>query len=308
MRKIKILITGSDGQLGRCIIENIKFNRNRDNISYTAVNHSELDITDLNRVKKELSATKYDYLINCAAYTNVTDAEICAEESALLINGYGPKVLAECCAETGTKLIHISTDYVYDNSTCVKYETTEPKPLNKYGRSKLLGEQEILSVAETSKLDYMIIRTAGLYSEYGTNFVKTIFNKLISGKDCSVVYDQITSPTNAHHLAEFIVTEVICKNNFGYGIFNYTDMNCISWYDLAAMIYEFLASMTDIIGKLYPVETDVDNTSVKRPMINILSKQKVIEKYGHNVLYNSGDHLITVLNVLFRNYSEYGNC
>lgn len=307
MSEIKILITGSDGQLGQCILENIKFNRNRDNISYTAVNHGELDITDLNQVKKELSVTKYDYLINCAAYTNVADVEIYAEEPALLINGYGPKVLAECCAETGTKLIHISTDYVYDNSTYVKYETTEPNPLNKYGRSKLLGEQEILSVAESGKLDYMIIRTAGLYSEYGTNFVKTIFNKLISGQDCSVVYDQITSPTNAHHLAEFIINEVICKNNFGYGIYNYTDMNSISWYDLAATVYEFLACMTDNIGKLYPVETDADNTSVKRPMINILSKQKVIEKYGRNVLYDSCNDLINVLNVLFRNFNEYGN-
>lgn len=296
MNNIKVLITGANGQLGKCIIDCIK--ENDFNIDYTALDHSSLDITNLNQVRSKLADQKYDYLINCAAYTNVVNAEVCAEEPAILINGYGPKVLAEYCAEANIKLIHISTDYVYDDSPGIKTEDSPTNPLNRYGKSKLLGEQEIISVAEKTGLSYMIIRTAGLYSEYGTNFVNTIFEKLNSGNACHVVYDQVTSPTNAHHLVDFIINQIIYKSNFNTGIFNYTDICSMSWYDLAVKIHEFLTFMSRPVGNLYPVETDIEQQKVRRPMVNILSKRKVIEKYGTEAVYNCSDGLINILNTI----------
>lgn len=303
MDKIKLLITGSEGQLGKCIIDCIE--ENDFAIDYTALDHSSLDITNSNQVRSKLADQKYDYLINCAAYTNVVNSELYAEESALLINGYGVKSLAECCAESNTKLIHISTDYVYDGSPGIKTETSSVNPLNKYGKSKLLGEQEIISSAEKTGLDYMIIRTAALYSEYGTNFVNTIFGKLNSGNDCYVVYDQITSPTNAHHLADFIINHIIHKNNFNVGIFNYTDICSMSWYDLAAIIHEFLRSTGKVIGNLYPVETNLEEQKVRRPMINILSNRKVIEKYGSDAVYNLSGGLINILTTILSLQNGY---
>ena len=286
MKNINILITGCSGQLGRCILDKInEYSSDEINIFHTDTDHTNLDIKDSTKIMSILNERDYDYLINCAAYTNVAKAEQDFEDKCLLANAYGPKILAECCSSKNVKLIHISTDYVFDGSAEVKTETSKTNPLNRYGKTKLLGDTEIISVAEKSNLEYMILRTSWVYSEYGTNFVKTIFNKLANHENAEVVYDQIGSPTYAGDLANFIIKKVIVENNFVSGIFNYSNLGNISWYDFAKEIEEtMLANVTknvkNHIGIVYPTITNVNILGVQRPMIGILSKDKLLNTFG----------------------------
>ena len=283
----KILITGASGQLGKCLIDVIKSFKASciydDFLEYDAVSHSEFNIADSTQVEKYVGQGEYDYVINCAAYTNVNNA-LKDEPDAILANGYGPKLLAEACEKTRTKLIHISTDYVFDGTPDEKTEESVPNPINTYGRTKLLGDKEILAVAEHSDLEYMIIRTSWVYSEYGKNFVKTIIDKLKNSEDIKVVDDQYGSPTYAGDLAEFIVGIILRERHgkeFISGIYNYSNLGIISWYDFAYMIYQFYREYYEkqhiIAGaKILPCKTADFPSPVERPKFGILSKEKVI--------------------------------
>lgn len=297
MNKINVLITGAGGQLAKCLVDVL--NKHTDKIEYTALSRKELSITDKEKINFYLSEKEYDYLINCAAFTDVAGAEN-NEEGALLGNGYGPKILSECCLKNNVKLIHISTDYVFGGSILPVNEDCDTlNPLNRYGKTKLLGEREILDTAARkefngNELQYMIIRTSWLYSEYGNNFVKTILRKAKQHSNMNVVFDQVGSPTYAGDLASFIVEHVILsKNKFISGIYHYSNCGSISWYDFANAICEIYNDVIVHRGgesckvnyTINPITTDSLGAGVNRPRVVMLSKEKIVNTYNANIPY-----------------------
>ncbi len=204
----KVIVTGANGQLGKTIEE--IYSKNDADLEFTFVSKENLDITKEKELKLFFKTNKFDYCINCAAYTNVEQAEK-TPEIAYKINAEGVKNLAEACRDTGVILIHISTDYVFDGEKSEPYEVTDlPNPINEYGKSKLMGELYIQSALES----FFIIRTSWLYSKkYGKNFYKSILAKAKVEKELTITEDQIGCPTNAVNLAEFIYQIIINRNN-----------------------------------------------------------------------------------------------
>ena len=231
----KILITGANGQLG----SELKRIANTTNLyQCTFVDLEEMDLSDELSILHFFEGKHFDFIVNCAAYTAVDRAE---EESALAyrVNSEAVKVIATICRQRQIRLIHISTDYVFDgNGNQPISETTLPNPLSVYGKSKLAGEQCVLSTLK----DAYIIRTAWVYSSFGKNFVKTIIRLAKERDSLGVVYDQIGSPTYAKDLATTILS-IIQKIESGQadnpGIYHYTNEGVISWYDLAYFIMQY---------------------------------------------------------------------
>jgi len=232
---IKILVTGANGQLGSTIKE--LYSTNHANIQFTFTTKAELDILNKKEIEKFFSKNNFDYCINCTAFTNVEQAEK-TPETAFKINAEGVKYLAQICKVTNTVLIHISTDYVFDGSKNEPYSELDiPNPINEYGKSKLLGEQHIQNTLE----EHFIIRTSWLYSEYGTNFMKTML-RLSEGRD---------------------ELNVICEGD-------------TNWYDFAKTIFEFLG----IKIKLNPIKSEVYSTLAKRSKYSVLDKSKIKKNFG----------------------------
>ncbi len=225
-----ILVTGASGQLGSEIRE-----RSGRYSGYTFVftDTGELDITDPEATASFIAELSPSWIINCAAYTAVDKAED-DEEAATLINAGGVENIVSAISGSDCKLIHISTDYVFDGTSSVPYlENDTPSPASAYGRSKLAGEKAAMGWPQT-----VIIRTSWLYSSYGNNFVKTILGKAGSVQSINVVFDQAGSPTYAADLASAIL-EIISgviqnRHVFVPGIFNYSNEGVCSWYDLAS--------------------------------------------------------------------------
>ncbi len=223
-----ILVTGANGQLGKCI-QKLAFQQ--PDIAFHFYDAKKLDITNIDAISKVFESLDFDYCINCAAYTNVELAEK-EPEQAYKINAEGVKNLALLGQQYGVCLIHISTDYVFDGNKNTPYEVSDPtNPINQYGKSKLLGEQYIQEIAKK----YFIIRTSWLYSEFGNNFYKTILKKAEEGENLSITDNQIGCPTNANNLAAFII-ELISIENRKYGILHFTDGEVMTWYDFAEHI------------------------------------------------------------------------
>jgi len=266
---IKVLVTGANGQLGSTIKE--LYSTNHANIQFTFTTKAELDILNKKEIEKFFSKNNFDYCINCTAFTNVEQAEK-TPETAFKINAEGVKYLAQICKVTNTVLIHISTDYVFDGSKNEPYSELDiPNPINEYGKSKLLGEQHIQNTLE----EHFIIRTSWLYSEYGTNFMKTML-RLSEGRDeLNVICDQTGTPTYAKDLAE-IILEIINRNNKQYGIYHYSNLGDTNWYDFAKTIFEFLG----IKIKLNPIKSEVYPTLAKRSKYSVLDKSKIKKKFG----------------------------
>lgn len=255
MNKIKILVTGANGQLANCIKDELQKSSNK-HIEADFVTHEEFDITDRDMMEDYFetnSGWKYNYLINCAAYTNVNgseDPEV-GKELANAVNHIAPVYLSHLCEKYKVSLIHISTDYVFPGlMRQVKETMDDVEPVNYYGKSKLLGEKAIIDIADKCNLQYMIIRTSWLYSEYGNNFVKSILKQYLSGKELNVVYDQLGSPTSAHDLADFIIGTVVSKDNLSYdnpifksGIYHFSNDGVISWFDFAKAIIELYTNL-----------------------------------------------------------------
>jgi dTDP-4-dehydrorhamnose reductase len=235
----------------------------------------EMDITDAKATAAFISANTPSWVINCAAYTAVDRAE--DEESlATLINAGGVENIVNALRGSDCRLIHISTDYVFDGNSAVPYtEGDSPSPSSAYGRSKLAGEKAALLWPNT-----MIIRTSWLYSSYGSNFVKTILRKAGSAQEISVVFDQAGSPTYAADLAAAII-EIISgvirnRHNFVPGIFNYSDEGVCSWYDLACEIVKEAGSECLVL----PVRSSAWPSRVKRPAYSVLDKARIKECYN----------------------------
>ena len=223
-----ILVTGKDSQLAQCIndIEYIL-----PSFKFIYKNSKDLDITNFKSLNDFFRTQKIDFCINCAAYTAVDKAEI-EVQHAQQVNEIGPKNLATLCSLFNTTLIHISTDFVFDGKKKSPYtELDQTNPLNVYGQTKLNGENQIIENA----IKYYIIRTSWLYSEYGHNFLKTIHKLSKIKSEISVIDNQIGSPTYAGDLANFILKIVNSKSN-SYGIYNYSNLGEVSWYEFGLKI------------------------------------------------------------------------
>jgi dTDP-4-dehydrorhamnose reductase len=263
---LKILVTGANGQLGRCLQDVAKKYPDYDFHFKTS---KELDITTKEKIRSLFEQEKFEYCINCAAYTAVDRAET-ERDSAFLVNAEAVKYLAEACKENETILIHISTDFVFDGSKTTPYSEEDiPNPLNVYGASKLKGEQYVQEIWES----YFIIRTSWVYSEYGHNFVKTMLRLGAERKELSVVIDQIGSPTSARDLAEVIMI-IINSKSTKYGLYHYGNDGELSWFDFARAI--FAESKSDV--KLITIKTKDYPTLAKRPLYSVLVKNKITNK------------------------------
>ena len=256
----KILITGAKGQLGTELAKLLP--------EAILTDVADLDITNTQAVNDFVSSHDVGTIINAAAYTAVDKCED-EEEFAFKINVDGPRNLAM----TGAKIIHISTDYVFDGTGHLPYtEDDDPAPTSAYGRTKLAGEWQILDNAKIG----VVIRTAWLYSPYGNNFVKTM-RKLGSEKDeLNVVVDQIGTPTYAADLAKAIVKIIPQMNERNKGIYHFTNEGVCSWYDFATEIM----AMSGLNCKVNAIPSSAYPTKAKRPHYSVLSKQKIKQTFG----------------------------
>ncbi|TSE06305.1 dTDP-4-dehydrorhamnose reductase [Aquimarina algiphila] len=269
---MNVLVTGSGGQLGQCID---KIKNEYPKLTLFFANSTILDITKKDRVSDFFEDKSFDFVINCAAYTNVEQAEK-EPDKAFLVNAEGVKNLAFICEEKKSTLIHISTDYIFDGEKKMPYtEEDIPNPINEYGKSKLAGEQSIQQIAEK----YFIIRTSWLYSEFGHNFFKTILKKSETEKQLTIVTSEMGTPTNANDLAKFVL-DLIINNNQKYGIYHFSNLSEATWYDFAKEILRVSGKLDTIILK----KTDNYPTFARRPKYSILSKQKLNSAFNLDIL------------------------
>ena len=261
---INVLITGSNGQLASCIKD---LAPNYKNINFIYTDYLELDICNFADVDIFFeSNSDIHYCINCAAYTAVDKAETDIYK-AFEINELGAKNLAKACSKNNTILIHVSTDFVFEGNNSNPYtEVDQSKPISVYGKSKLKGEEEIISILN----NYFIFRTSWLYSEHGNNFMKTMLRLAETRNEINVVSDQIGTPTYAKDLA-LIILNVIKEKNESYGLYHYSNEGVASWYDFAKAIFEL--SNTKI--KTNPISTTEYPTPAKRPVFSVLNKDKI---------------------------------
>jgi len=260
---MKWLITGANGQLGRCLQKTL----DAQGIDFVALSRADLDITNSALVKESFNSIKPDVVINAAAYTNVEQAEI-DSAAAYEINQSGASNLAIASKLVGAKLVHFSTDYVFaGNSISPWRESDLTEPLSIYGKSKLAGEVEILNeYAENS----LIIRTAWLYSPYGKNFYKTMLTKALnSDESVRVVSDQRGQPTSALDLAELTVKAV--TKNVSSGVFHGTNAGSCSWFEFAKYIFEIAGA--DKV-RATPVLSSEFTMKAQRPKFSVLDNQK----------------------------------
>lgn len=265
-----ILVTGANGQLGNSI-RVLSGQYPQYNFLFTDVD--TLDITDPAAVKAAIKDNQVNYIINCAAYTAVDKAED-NEELCRRLNSFAVCVLGEAAREAGAKMIHVSTDYVFSGTGYRPYKETDgTRPVSVYGRTKLAGEEGLMEVCP----DAVIIRTAWLYSEFGTNFVKTVLRLGKERDELGFVFDQIGTPTYAGDLAAIILSVVTAdeKGAFVPGIYHYSNEGVCSWYDFTVKILQ----IAGIDCRIRPIETKDYPTKAVRPPYSVLNKSKIKETY-----------------------------
>ena len=273
MKKPVIVITGSNGQLGK---ELQQLAPTFSQFEFHFLGREKMPIDHFSIVRNVVETLKPDYFINCAAYTAVDKAEN-EKDAAFLINAEAVGFLAEICKEYNIKFIHISTDYVFDGTKNTAYrENDVVNPLGVYGASKLEGERSAIEQNPTS----LIIRTSWVYSSYGNNFVKTMMRLMKEKESLNVVSDQIGSPTYAADLAQAILIIItncqLATNNWHSGIFHFSNEAEISWYDFAVAIKEMIGSSCNV----HPIPTTAYPTPAKRPMYSLMDKHKFVSTFG----------------------------
>ncbi|MGV6846283.1 MAG: dTDP-4-dehydrorhamnose reductase [Lutibacter sp.] len=265
-----ILVTGAQGQLGNSI-QAISQEFPKYQILFK--DRKSLDITNKELVKNFIKKNNISTIVNAAAFTQVDLAEDEADK-ANLINAFGTKNLAEIAKELNVKLIHISTDYVFNGKKNFPYvERDETNPESIYGKSKLSGEQAIKKVNPAGSV---IIRTSWLYSEFGSNFVKTILKLSFEKDEIKVVHDQVGSPTYAIDLAEFIMKIIPKIKNKDTEIYHFSNIGYCSWYDLAVKIVEVANSNC----KVLPIPSSQFPTKAIRPKYSVLNTNKAFQTFG----------------------------
>ena len=266
---MKILVTGGKGQLG-CEINKLSSNYN---FNWLFSDSDIFDLSNLKNINVFLDNCNPEIIINCAAYTAVDNAEV-DFENANTINHKAVELIAKWSHNNNCKLIHISTDYVYDGTslTAVK-EDTKANPVNNYGKTKLLGDLACLKNNPSS----IIIRTAWLYSSFGNNFVKQMINLMKSKSELNVVDDQVGSPTFAADLAE-VILRIINTNIWKPGIYNYTNFGNVSWFDFANDIKSIYGFDVNIVA----VSTSEYFQRAKRSKYSLLDNSKIKNTFDIN--------------------------
>jgi len=271
---LNILVTGSNGQLGSEIKELSSLYPH--NFFFTCKDN--LDITNAGSIEAFIQKNTITAIINCAAYTAVDKAES-DQENADKINHQAVKHLATIAKANAIKLIHISTDYVFDGTNHKPYtETDATNPQSIYGKTKFLGEQALLHVNPQNAI---IIRTSWVYSSYGANFVKTMLRLGREKESLGVIYDQVGTPTYAKDLAKTILDILPSIENSKFKIYNYSNEGVLSWYDFAKEIMK----MAKLTCKINPIETKDYPTPAKRPHYSLLNKSKIKKEYNIEISY-----------------------
>ena len=301
---MRILVTGKNGQLGRSIHKLVntdtKIDNNQSSNEFIFVGREELDLSSESGISHYFDNNdKFDIIINCAAYTQVDKAEQ-EVELANQINHLAVKQLASIASKQQARLIHISTDYVFDGESDKPYtEIDKTNPINVYGKTKLAGEKALQAVMP---MNAIIIRTSWLYSEYGNNFVKTMLKLGKERDELNVVSDQIGSPTYATDLAGAIL-EIIKNKEFreegrATQVYHYSNEGEISWYEFAQEIFK----IAKIDCKVGPITTQQYPTPAKRPRNTIMSTGKIAETFSVNIP-DWGSSLNTCIALLYKKKS-----
>lgn len=277
---MNILVTGANGQLGNEI--QIVSRKSTNHYIFTDVceGYQNLDITNLEAVRKAVKENDVKCIINCAAWTNVDKAET-AGDIVEILNAVAPENLAKAMKEVGGLLVHVSTDYVFGgdpyNTPCK--EDMKGTPTGVYGLTKLHGEEKIQAVG----CDHIILRTAWLYSEFGSNFVKTMLNLTATKPQLKVVFDQTGTPTYAGDLADAIFNIVENKKFEGHsGVYHFSNEGVCSWYDFTIKIAQIAGNTA---CNIQPCHSDEFPSPVKRPAYSVLDKTKIKETFDIQIPY-----------------------
>lgn len=269
-----VWLIGCKGMLGTEIARQLK----NSNIDYIGTD-IDVDITKLEVLEDFANKNpKIDWIINCSAYTAVDKAED-DKDFANLLNNIGPKNISSVAKKINAKMIHISTDYVFDGTETTPYtEDMDVKPIGVYGQTKADGEKSVID----SGCEYYIFRTAWLYGYDGKNFVYTMLKLMESKQELSVVSDQKGTPTFAGDLANCVIKTITSKNQIPCGIYHCTDLGEITWYDFACEIYKQGKATGKLSNecKINPCSTDEFPTKAKRPAYSVLSKEKIQQTLG----------------------------
>lgn len=295
---MNILVTGANGQLGNEM--QIVAKQSSDKYIFTDVcdGYEKLDITDLEAIFKAVKENDVKCIVNCAAWTNVDAAET-AGDIVETLNATAPENLAKAMKEVKGLLIHVSTDYVFGgdpyNTPCK--EDQKGTPTGVYGLTKLHGEQKI----QATGCNYVILRTAWLYSEFGKNFVKTMLDLTATKPQLKVVFDQVGTPTYALDLANAISTiieDYKKENAISYGktgIYHFSNEGVCSWYDFTKMIADYSGNTGCAIQ---PCHSDEFPSPVIRPAYSVLDKTKIKETFGLKVPYWTDSLKLCLTNIL----------
>ena len=269
-----ILVTGSNGQLG----SEIRELASKYSYNFFFTDRNNIDITSKNSIRNFCQTNSINVIINCSAYTAVDKAQSDIE-NADLVNRKAVKKLSIVAKELNIKLIHISTDYVFDGKNFKPYvEEFQTNPQSIYGKTKLDGENEIRDI---NPLNSIIIRTSWVYSYYGNNFVKTMLRLGKEKEELGVIFDQVGTPTYAKDLAKVILDIVPQIESSKVEIYNYSSEGVLSWYDFAKEIMK----MAKLNCKINPIETYQYPTPAKRPHFSLLNKSKIKSKFNLEIPY-----------------------
>jgi dTDP-4-dehydrorhamnose reductase len=269
---MKVLLTGSNGQVARAFLAAVP-----QSMQVTAVNHSELDIGDAVAVDSLMESLRPDAVVNAAAYTAVDRAES-EPDAARRANEAGPANLARAAARIGSRLVHLSTDFVFDGASSSPYKPQDPtNPLSVYGASKLAGET---AVREALPEGSIILRTAWVYDAHGRNFLRTMLRLMSERDTVSVVADQVGTPTAAFSIARAICA--VLERPSVTGIHHWSDAGVASWYDFAVAIAEewVSAGRTTVVARVIPIGTADYPTPARRPKFSVLDKSYTCSALG----------------------------
>ena len=273
---MRVLITGKDGQLGRSIQNLIANTEQNDNFVF--VGREELDLSSSDNIDRYFAVNdRFDIIVNCAAYTAVDKAEE-EQDLANQINHLAVKRIAEIAEKTKAKLIHISTDYVFDGESDEPYtELEQTNPINVYGKTKLAGEKAIQGLMP---INAIIIRTSWLYSECGNNFVRAMLKLGKERDELNIISDQIGSPTYAYDLAKAIFT-IVKSWNYRYQeskteVYHYSNEGRVSWCEFAKEIFK----ISNVACSISPISTEQYPMAAKRPKNTLMSKEKIIKIFN----------------------------
>ena len=275
---MRILVTGASGQLGQ-VFKNNTFNSVH---KFYFTDENEIDITKKKKILEYVKIYKIDLIINCAAYTNVNQSET-NKKQAIKVNVDGVRNLVEVCEERKSKMIHFSTDYVYnsDNLNPIK-EDSNINPVNYYGISKREGEK----IIEKSLSDSIIIRTSWLYSMYGDNFVKNMIKQGEKVDKVYVINDQFGCPTNSKDLVDSVLNILSSNKLYQKKVYNFSNEGFTNWYEFTKKIFELKRINCDII----PVASNNYKTTAARPKFSVTDKSRIKDIF--NITIRSWDEAL----------------